>query len=115
MEEERRGCAVVAEDEAAANATPHDDAVAFERILGEIPLTGGDCIRVKWLRMHGSWPVLVIWFYRLGRDGTWLPIKNRGVRVRGPRVRALIDAINRAAPEEAAWRRHTLKQRRSPA
>ena len=115
MEQDRRGCAVVVEDEEAANARPHGKRVVYERTLGEIALSGGDHIRIRWLRLAESWPVLAIWFYRRGPDGRWLPIQNRGVRIGVQHLRKFLDAVNAAAPDEAEWRRYTAKRRRSAA
>src|SRR5258708_21564794 len=88
-----------------SNAEPARGEVISEQLLVGIPLSGGDCIRIKWLRMSRGWPVLSIWFYKPA-DGTWLPIRNRGIRVLGHRVRMLLDAVNAAAPFEAEWRRY---------
>lgn len=97
-----------------SNAVPLYAKLESEDLLGEIPLTGGDCIRIKWLRLRGrdAWPLLSIWFYRLGHDGTWMPIRNRGIRVAGRHVLSLIDAVNAAAPLEAEWRRQKNRERK---
>ena len=110
---ERRGCAVIVPDADQSNASPHYAAIISEQLLGsEIEMSGGDRIRVKWLRMRDGWSVLSVWFYRLGPDGTWMPIRNRGIRVAGRHVRALLDAMNAAAPLEAEWRREKNRERK---
>jgi hypothetical protein len=109
---ERRGCAVIVPDADSSNARPRYAEIIAEQLLGEIEMGGGDRIRVKWLEMRQAWPVLSVWIYRLGHDGTWFPIPNRGVRVAGRHVRALIDAVNAAAPLEAEWRRQKNQERK---
>ena len=94
-----------------SNALPRRGAIVSEQLLGEIHMSGGDRIRVKWLRMRDGWPVLSVWFYKWA-DGTWLPIRDRGIRVAGRHVRALIDAVNTAAPLEAEWRRQKNRERK---
>src|SRR5207253_8232282 len=110
---ERRGYAVAVAD---SNVRPRHGEVASEELLGDIPMSGGDHMRVKWVNLKGSWPILSIWFYRPGPDGTWFPIRDRGIRVNAPRVRALLDILRAAEPLEAEWReydrrRHNEKRR----
>ena len=113
IEVRRRGCAVVVQDEVEANALPHTGKIRSERLRGEIRLSGGDAIRVRWLRMNRGWSVLSIWFYCPGPDGTWLPIRDRGIRISVQHVRAFLDAVNLAAAEEAEWRQKGSALRRA--